>query len=34
MYFPEKPSHANEEFHYDQHSNGFIPDREHSYDFK
>lgn len=34
MYFPEKPSHAEESSHYNHPTNVHMPEKEHSYDFK
>ncbi len=34
MYFPEKPSHANDKYHNDYSTESYMPEKEHSYDFK
>lgn len=34
MYFPEKPAHATDDTNYDHSANSYMPESEHSYDFK
>ena len=34
MYFPEKPAHASDDSNYDRTKSSYMPEKEHSYEFK